>query len=126
MEHSHRKRRRSSEARTRGKICVVGEAKLMHVAHQHGVSDRRVFDLIRVLHPLDDRVDQLVAVVKEARQMPHADVAVLIKCRRKHGAAVLLKIVLKVRAAAEKRHAEGCSGNDHFPSPEINSTISIA
>ena len=52
--------------------------------------------------------------------MTRRDVAVLVESRRDDGAAVLVEELRHVRAAAEERHAEWRSSDDHmYGTPEF-------
>ena len=98
-----------------GRARLVGDAHLAHVEHLHGVAHCGVLELRRVADPLDPRVDELVSVLEEPRQVPGRHVAVLVEGRRDDGASVLVEEFRHVRAAAEERHAEGGLGDDHLP-----------
>ena len=72
--------------------------------------------MLNVLDPGDTlrfSIGQLRAVIKKAWQMPDVDIAVFIKGCREHSTAVLPEVLLHIRPAAKKGHAERCLGNNH-------------
>src|SRR5204863_7401666 len=100
---------------TRRQIAVVMnlEPLLRLKAVEHS-ADGRMCDLADLLHVLDDRVDDAEAVIEKRRQLPHADVAVLVDRRRQDGAAVLAEPVGIVGASAKERHPKRRAADDHL------------
>src|SRR6185312_8021456 len=87
----------------------------LHVV-QHRAHGRMV-DLAHLLDVLDRRIDDAVAVGEEGRQMPHADVAVLVDGGADDGAPVAKIPGRVVGPTAEQRDAKGRAADDHRRPP---------
>jgi hypothetical protein len=84
---------------------------------QH-LSGRRMPNFFNRIAPLHFRIDNGDAVFMKRRKVSAGNVTVFIDCRGKHGSAVLAVPIGVIRAAAQKRNAKGCPGNDHCSASE--------
>src|SRR4051812_38048510 len=73
----------------------------------------RMLDLGNFVDELDLRINDARLVLKERRQPPHRDVAILVDGGAEDRAAMLAKPSRVVGPAAEQRNAEGGAGDDH-------------
>ena len=84
------------------------------LVHQHP-PDGGMLDILDLFHVFDIGIDDSVAIFEKRRQGPNGDVAILVDGKAEHGAAVFTKPLRIIGPAAEKRHSERGTADNHGP-----------
>ncbi len=114
MQQTHRERGTRAQAGPRREVPVMVDFhSISNPKKAQNLSNRRVLNLPQVPDEFDLRPYNPAFMLKEGRQIPTADIAILVNGYGQNRTTVLAEPYGIVSPSTKKRYAKRCSTNDH-------------